>query len=83
MGIVARNDVIEIRAFKIDLFTVDEVRFAVSLRDGTDFELSEEHPAFGAFVDALKVRFPAIEGWENRVIQPAFATNMTVLFRGA
>ena len=79
----AWNDIIEIRAFKVDLFAVDEVRFALSFRDGTAVEVSEEQPGFSAFIDALKAQFPGVAGWEHRVIQPAFATNSTVLYRGA
>jgi len=76
------SDIVEICAFKIDLFSYDEVRFSISLRNGTDLELSEEQPGFREFVAALKARFPTVEGWENWVIQPPFETNMTVLYRG-
>ena len=76
------NDIVEICAFKIDLFSFDEVRFSLSLRNGTDIELSEQQPGFRELVAALKARFPTVEGWENRVIQPPFETNMTVLYRG-
>ena len=75
------DDIIEIRAYKLDFLTTDEVRFSLSLRDGTVFEMSEEQPGFAAFIEALKARFPTVQGWESRVIKPAFATNMTVLYR--
>jgi len=76
------TDIVEICAFKIDLFAVDEVRFSLSLRDGTAIELREEQPGFRALVAALTARFPAVAGWEDKVMQPPFATNMTVLYRG-
>ncbi len=51
-------------------------------RNGSDFEMSEQQRGFREIVAALKARFPTVEGWENRVIQPPFETNMTVLYRG-
>jgi hypothetical protein len=76
------SDIVEIRAFKLDLFSYDEVRFAISLRNGTFVELSEERPGFYAFLEALKLRFPTVEGWEQQVMHPAFAANETVLYHG-
>ena len=80
--LVSWSDIVEIRAYKLDLLTTDEVRFAFSLRDGTVNEVSEEQPGFDEFMAALKSRFPAVEGWEERVVKPAFGASETILYRG-
>ena len=77
---VAWGRVIEIRAYKLDLYTYDEIRFSFLLDSGCSMEISEEQPGFTAFVAAMTARFPSTSDWHSRVSQPAFARNETVLF---
>src|SRR5262245_16284422 len=73
------NDIQEIRAYKLDLLTVDEVRFAFQM-DGWWADVSEEQPGFDRLVKQLEQRFPSVAGWQERVIKPAFAPNETILY---
>ena len=73
----------EIVAFKVDLLTVDDVRFAFRFQSGADdawFEVSEEQPGFADLVAELESRFPSVRGWRARVIKPAFAANRIQLY---
>jgi hypothetical protein len=74
-------DVEQIRAFKLDLLTVDEVRFLFVLLSGRAVEISEEQPGFEAAIASAKVHFPSLSGWQDHIIKPAFAINDTVLFQ--
>lgn len=71
----------EVAAFKLDLFTTDEVRLRFDL-DISPFsvELSEELEGFENFKSVAEKRFQFPEGWWSQVVQPAFATNARVLF---
>ena len=71
----------EVSAYKLDLMTIDEVRFDFTLLDGTVVTVSEEQSAFRAVVDSAQTEFPGVAGWRNRIIKPAFARNETVLYR--
>ena len=73
----------EIVAFKLDLVTWDEVRFAFRTSEKHDdlwIEISEDQPGFKVLLGELIKRFPSVRGWEERVVKPAFATNRTRLF---
>ena len=74
-------DIQEISAYKIDLLTTDEVRFSLSISSGLDVTVSEEQAGFGGLTKHLAAVFPSIAGWQNKVINPAFARNQTVLYR--
>ena len=76
------EDVLEIRAFKFDLFTMDEVRFSFKVESGLWVDVSEDQPGFRTMVESLQSRYPSVVGWEARVIKPAFVRKETVLFRG-
>ena len=77
---VAWQTIIEIRAFKSDLFTVDEVVFVLTTDTGKRIALTEEQPEFTPFIAALESHFPSVSGWEAKVIQPPFARNETILY---
>ena len=79
------HEVERVVSYKRDLFTVDEILVAFEYRgvagEPMTFIVSEECPGFPEFMTALRVAFPTIpEDWYSRVMQPAFATNLTVLF---
>ena len=80
-SLVSWTAITKIAAFKRDLVTFDDVWFAFSA--GPDEVLvCEEQPGFVELLAAVKARFPSVEGWEQRVIKPAFAENYTVLYVG-
>jgi hypothetical protein len=78
--VVAWTAVTEIRAYKLDLLTTDEIRLVFRLRSGEAVEISEEQPGFAETTAAIASRFPSTSEWYNRVAHPAFATNETVLY---
>ena len=74
------DDVLEVRAYKVDLLTTDEVRLRLHHTGGT-VELSEDQPGFAGAVRALEHVFPTMVAWREKVIQPAFAGTEVVLAR--
>jgi hypothetical protein len=76
------SDVTEIRAYKIDLVTTDELRLVFALGPDDWLEISEEQAGFEQVSLAMTSRFPSAAGWRSRVLKPAFATNETVIYAG-
>ena len=75
------EDVEEIRTFKLDCFTVDDIRLAVRA-EGLWHEFSEGCPGFFALTNGMRTAFPCIpEKWYWEVMLPPFATNERVLYR--
>lgn len=71
----------EVRAFKLDLLTWDEVRFIFVLTSGVVIEVSEEQPGFEAMLVEATRHMPSLSSWRASIIKPAFARNETVLFQ--
>ncbi len=69
----------EIRAYKLDLLTYDEVRFAFDM-DGWWGQVSEDQPGFEELLKEIQVRFPSVAGWREKVILPPFERNEVVLY---
>lgn len=78
---VSWESVEQIRAFKLDRVTIDEVHFLFGLSSGGAVEISEEQPGFDAVLHEVQVQFPALVGWQSQIIQPAFARNDTILYQ--
>lgn len=81
---VSWSEVLEIFAFKRDLWTYDMIciGFRVS-EDGNYYEIDEEMPGYNAVVAAMENAFPGIvkrEAWFHSVAFPAFATNLKTLW---
>jgi hypothetical protein len=75
------GDVIEIRAFKRDLWIVDDVRLAFRTREGW-CEFSEEEGGFEALGQKMCEMFPGVPtDWFEEVLQPPFETRERILFR--
>jgi acyl carrier protein len=75
------NDIREINAYKVDLFTVDDVRMEMRFQEYV-LTLSEDTPGWHQFQIRLKQAFPQIDAdWEYKIWKPAFATNYTTLFK--
>lgn len=70
-------------AFKIDLFTYDEIRLFISQSEGSGLEISEETKGWDEFVEALPEHLQAsvpFAEWFPKVAFPAFETNETEIF---
>ena len=76
------DDIIEITAFKRDLFIVDLISFAIGLSDGSWLKVDEEMPGFKEFEEKLKLMLPGFDQeWWSRVAFPAFEPRATVIFK--
>jgi hypothetical protein len=74
-------DVTEIRTFKRDMGTVDDIRLALQAGESW-YELSEDLRGFSRLSDTMMEVFSTIpRDWYMEVMQPPFATNERVLFR--
>ncbi|MER2996893.1 hypothetical protein [Pontibacter populi] len=61
--------------------TVDEIR--VDILTGTStITIAEETPGYYVFKEKLKAVFPNSDmNWEEKVVKPAFAENLTVIYK--
>jgi hypothetical protein len=74
-------DVVEIKAYKVDLLTVDEIRIEI-LKAASTITISEETPGYYVFKEKLKAVFPYSDiNWEEKVVKPAFKENLTVIYK--
>ncbi|MEG3906273.1 MULTISPECIES: hypothetical protein [unclassified Microcoleus] len=78
---VAWGSLTKIAAFKKDSVTFDDVWFEFSVGPNKVL-VCEEQPGFAELLAGIKARFPSVDGWEQKVVQPAFAENYTVLYVG-
>jgi hypothetical protein len=70
-------------AFKLDLFTTDEIRILLAREDGSGCELSEDMKGWTEFVESLPKHLPGcqrLDEWIWKVASPAFETNTTEIF---
>ena len=74
-------DLQSVFGFKLDLLTIDEICLDLFFANGSCLRLSESLPGWSALLRHLSTHFPSISPeWEWDVMQPPFATNMTLLF---
>lgn len=74
------RDIQKITAYKVDLFTTDEICMEIILVQDS-VTISEEVIGWPAFSAAVLQQFPSIpKDWEWVIAQPAFAANYTVLY---
>jgi len=67
--------------FKLDLLTLDEICLDLFFANGSSLRLTESLPGWPALLRHLNTHFPSIPPeWEWDVMQPPFATNLTLLF---
>lgn len=73
-------DIERLAVYKADLMTVDEIRMNI-IYNNRQITITEDTPGWDQFVTKTKAIFPSIqEDWDFKIIQPAFATNFTVLY---
>lgn len=75
-------DVGVLRAYKLDLLTIDEIRVSVAYGNPEkNLELSEEQEGFEDFIRTADAKFSFCPGWWERLVKPAFETNEVTLFQ--
>ena len=75
------KDIERLEGYKRDLMTFDQVCLDI-ISNETIITISEDTDGFESFIEKLKNQFPSIDkDWDWKIIQPAFATNFTVLFK--
>jgi hypothetical protein len=74
----------EVRAYKLDFLTTDEVRLDISVGDEpTRITLSEEMVGFRSFAAEAEAQLGFPVNWWTDVVKPAFEINERVLYRHA
>jgi hypothetical protein len=76
------SDAVEVFAYKVDLFSVDEICIGFRTDSaGTHYWVSEEYIGYREFIEELSRRFPGIRtDWFSDVAFPAFVENRTTLW---
>ncbi len=76
------TDAVEVFAYKVDLFSVDEIYIGFRVdAAGTHWWVSEAFTGYGKFMEELSRRFPGIRSdWFSPVAFPAFVENRTTLW---
>ena len=80
---LAWNKVVSVKAFKRDLFAVDQICLEFELKDGGALEIHEEMQGWKSLVSKLPDYLPgckSIEEWFQAVAFPAFELNLTTIF---
>jgi hypothetical protein len=74
------DDITQLIAFKKDLMTIDRVDMQIVCGDKA-LTISEDLAGWYQFVLKTKEVFPSIpKYWDINIIQPAFATNLTIIY---
>ena len=67
--------------FKLDLLTLDEIGLDLFFANGSRLRLTESLTGWPALLQHLRTHFPSIPpDWDWDIMQPPFATNLTLLF---
>lgn len=67
--------------FKLDLLTLDEICLDLFFANGSSLRVTESLPGWPALLRHMSAHFPSIPPeWEWDVMQPPYATNLTLLF---
>jgi hypothetical protein len=77
------EDVVQVTGYKKDCFAVDQVRFEFVSRSGTLLVDTEDMPGWEGLVEVLPKwlpGFPMKTDWWEKIIQPPFGTNLTLLY---
>ena len=75
------NEITEMNAYKADMFTTDRIEVEIVYGDKA-FSISEDLPGWYQFVEKIKNIFDTIpKDWDTKIVQPAFATNWTNIYK--
>ena len=78
---IAWDDIVEIVAFKWDIFVYDVICLGFRLIGAEDFiEVAEAFSGYKNFIKAVESRFALAENWWNDVAFPAFETNWSTIW---
>lgn len=80
---LAWNKVVSVKAFKRDLFAVDQICLEFELKDGGALEIHEGMQGWQSLVSKLPDYLPGckrLEEWFQEVAFPAFELNLTTIF---
>ena len=80
VSVVEWSSINKIIAYKVDLLTVDEICFEINYLNKR-LIITEESDGWRVFLKQLIIRTPTIDSkWEEKLIQPSFERNETVLY---
>ena len=74
------DQIVQVEAYKIDLFTMDEIRWDIQFRDGTSATISEEQADWQAITDSISALAGFMTDYWEMVAYPAFKENRTVIY---
>jgi hypothetical protein len=69
-----------IMGFKVDCFSVDQIRMEFSFEPGNFVVVTEDSPGFRQLMEEAERRFPSLEGWFQKIFLPPFAPCITLLY---
>lgn len=72
------QDIVKIVAYKVDMWSVDEIRIDIELTDKF-YTITEEFHNWDQFIKIIETKF-LIEDWFPQVAFPPFERNETILF---
>ena len=70
--LVLWSEITRIAAFKRDMLTIDDIWFQLDTAD-EPIMVCEEQPGFKEWQVALSQQYPAVYGWQDKIVQPPFA----------
>jgi hypothetical protein len=70
-------------AFKVDKLTYDSIYLQIDYGENRSVVALEETEGWESLVKGVKANFPSVNpAWDIDIIQPPFAVNLTVLYKG-
>lgn len=75
------SNVQQVRGFKTDNLTTDEIWLEFTREDGSQLLVSEEWEGFAAVAAQMAVNLPSTSQWHALLARPAFTRSETILFR--
>lgn len=79
--VIARDDILQIRAFKVDVFVIYEIRLQIHVSDHSNIEFGEEIPGWFQFLLRSKEQCPEIDLlWDVKTSSSAFEPKETTIY---
>lgn len=74
------NDIVKLTAYKVALFTFDEIHIEILL-ENERIIISEETKGWYQFIEKFTTALKGVNaGWEDEVTKEAFATNCALIY---
>ncbi|PJJ79919.1 hypothetical protein [Mucilaginibacter auburnensis] len=74
------DDINTIFAYKVDLFTFDEICMDIFMANGNYLKIIESTDGWHEFLNKLNSRLSISDDWYDAVVKPAFTTNLTLVY---